>query len=100
MAGTPSSHTVSNEFFSDSNSTGNAATGNSIATTMSHNVSLSTASAAHCLLQTAQRFVKSCKTENENEDEINFVQIRSKNGHELMIAPHFGFALVVVKTIA
>jgi predicted regulator of Ras-like GTPase activity (Roadblock/LC7/MglB family) len=31
------------------------------------------------------------------DDEVAFLQIRSKGGRELMIAPHQGFALVVLK---
>ena len=64
--------------------------------------SKSTAIAARKLLNTAQSYLQSLTDSHDdttNNDEITFLQIRSKNGYELMIAPHCGFALVVVKEL-
>jgi hypothetical protein len=74
-----------------------------LAASSQNNASLSTASTSHTLLRTAHQYIQNFKKENEStndNDEITFVQIRSKNGYELMIAPHYGYALVVVKLIA
>lgn len=60
-----------------------------------HNTSASTAMAAKKLLSLAQTYVQSLDA--ADNDEISFVQIRSAHGRELMIAPHNGFALVVLK---
>jgi hypothetical protein len=57
--------------------------------------SASTAIAARKLLNSALLYVQALDA--TTDDEISFVQIRSKNGRELMIAPHSGFALVVLK---
>lgn len=45
------------------------------------------------LLVSAANYLKSL----DADDEVAFLQIRSKGGRELMIAPHQGFALVVLK---
>ena len=52
-----------------------------------------TAVSAKKLLSVAQSYVQSL----DADDEISFVQIQSTHGRELMIAPHSGFALVVLK---
>jgi hypothetical protein len=65
-------------------------------TTNKINSSISTASTARKLLQTAQIYIQQLN-DDESNDEITFIEIRSKNGYELMIAPHYGFALVVIK---
>jgi hypothetical protein len=69
----------------------------------SSNVSTSTARTVHTLLQTAQQYIQNFQKDSNNgnneDDEITFLQIRSKHGYELMIAPHFGYALVVVKML-
>ena len=92
--------TSNNDFFDEDKTAITASL--SSATSTTKNVSISTASTAHTLLQTAQQYIRNCKKDNEtdDDDEITFLQIRSKNGYELMIAPHFGYALVVVKRIA
>lgn len=46
------------------------------------------------LLETAKRAVQS---KDDDDEEVSFLQIRSSTGRELMIAPHEGFCLVVVK---
>jgi dynein light chain roadblock-type len=45
------------------------------------------------LMEAAATYLKSL----DADDEVAFLQIRSKGGRELMIAPHQGFALVVLK---
>lgn len=45
------------------------------------------------LLQSATTFLQSL----DEDDDIAFLQVRSKGGRELLIAPHQGFALVVLK---
>ena len=45
------------------------------------------------LMRSAKNYLKSL----DEDDEIAFLQIRSKGGRELMIAPPLGFALVVLK---
>jgi len=52
------------------------------------------ASACQKLLQTAKIAVQ---MNDEDDEEVAFLQIRSSAGRELMIAPHEGFCLVVVK---
>lgn len=53
--------------------------------------------AAHSqrLLQTANRYIQSMK--DAQDDEVAFLQVRTKQHRELMIAPHQGYALVVLK---
>ena len=52
--------------------------------------------AKHCqaLLQTANRFLEAAF---DNNDEVTFLQVRTKQYRELLIAPHEGYALVVLK---
>lgn len=45
------------------------------------------------LLEAANAYLKSLK----EDDEVSFLQIRSKESQELMIAPHQGFVLAVLK---
>lgn len=45
------------------------------------------------LLHAATTYLRSL----DADDEVAFLQMRSKGGRELMIAPHQGFALVVLK---
>jgi hypothetical protein len=104
---TPTSkNTVSgNDFMNDNMTAVTAATGihsDALLSASSPNVmSTSTASTAHSLLRTAQQYIQNFQQDRDNnDDEITFLQIRSKHGYELMIAPHFGYALVVVKMIA
>lgn len=35
--------------------------------------------------------------ENTNQDQVSFIHVRSKNGKEVMISPHDGFVLSVLK---
>ena len=101
---TPSSKNTAfgNDFSNDTlTATSNHSEGPSVVNMMFPNISTSTASSAQLLLRTAQQYVQNFKTEMDNDDdEITFLQIRSKHGYELMIAPHFGYALVVVKMMA
>jgi hypothetical protein len=45
------------------------------------------------LLEAATSYIQSLQP----DDEVAFVQVRSKNNQELMIAPHQGFVLAVLK---
>jgi dynein light chain roadblock-type len=45
------------------------------------------------LMEAAGSYIQSL----EPEDEVSFLQIRSKGGQELMIAPHQGYVLAVLK---
>lgn len=45
------------------------------------------------LMEAANDYLKSLAP----EDEVSFVQVRSKDATELMIAPHDGFVLAVLK---
>ena len=56
------------------------------------------AMACQKLLQCAKRAVQESQT--EEEEDVSFVQIRSSTGRELMMVPHEGFCLAVVKKAA
>ena len=47
----------------------------------------------HKLFQSATQYLQSLQP----EDEVTFLQLRSKNNQELMIAPHEGYVLAVLK---
>ena len=51
------------------------------------------------LLERAKRAVQS-SVADEDDDDVSFLQIRSSAGRELMIVPHEGFCLAVVKKAA
>lgn len=47
----------------------------------------------HKLLEMATTYIQSL----EPEDEVSFLQLRSKDHRELMVAPHEGYVLAVLK---
>jgi dynein light chain roadblock-type len=56
--------------------------------------SLEHASNIQKLLTAANTYLQQCV---HAEDEVAFLQIRSKDNHDLMISPHEGFVLAVLK---
>ena len=59
----------------------------------STSASVQHAKRTHQLLATATAYLQSLQP----EDEVSFLQLRSKNQQELMIAPHQGYVLAVLK---
>ncbi|GAX26759.1 dynein light chain roadblock-type [Fistulifera solaris] len=50
---------------------------------------------SHKLLTSARAYLQSL----DPNDEVAFLQLRSKNNHEVMIAPHEGYVLAVSKRL-
>ena len=57
------------------------------------------AMACQKLLECAKGAVQS-RTDVDDDEDISFLQIRSSSGRELMMVPHEGFCLAVVKKAA
>lgn len=57
------------------------------------------AMACHKLLECAKHAVQS-RADGDDDEDISFVEIRSTSGRELMMVPHEGFCLAVIKKAA
>jgi dynein light chain roadblock-type len=64
-----------------------------VGTTNNNNNSATAASHTTYLLDAANKYIRALQP----DDEVVLMQVRSKNNQELMIAPHGGYVLAVLK---